>query len=128
MRAATVIMSILIFSSAAYAQEIGAPRRGPAGGGFGGIAPQISPEITSPGNIEVAPEAAQPAEAPAVGGDGPPPEEAHVGHGHAPCHDEWVCATDRYEATDNLPVGSTVSGITSFGRWIPGPCHKQKFC
>jgi hypothetical protein len=47
---------------------------------------------------------------------------------HRSCNAEWVCGRVRVRANDNYPPGSTLSGLQAGGRWINGPCQKEKRC
>jgi hypothetical protein len=48
---------------------------------------------------------------------------------HARCNAEWVCGRVRLRANDNYPLGSTLTGLQGAGgRWIDGPCRKEKRC
>ena len=138
MRAAVVIVLSLMISTTALAQVRGGTH-GPVGG-RGPIGP--GPGIGGPGTVDV-PEIPQvpdtrDLELPQIdrslstpsagGGGGGPSEHVHSGHAHPHCHDEWVCGPDRYETTDGNPVGSEVPGVWSGGRWVQGPCHKDRRC
>jgi|SRR6478752_7074797 hypothetical protein len=73
----------------------------------------------------------------AAGRSSPPPESAiprersRADHApvHAGCNAEWVCGRVRLRANDNYPLGSNLSGLQGAGgRWIDGPCRKEKRC
>src|SRR2546423_197628 len=47
----------------------------------------------------------------------------------AGCDAQWVCGRVRLRANDSYPVGSTLSGLQGAGgRWMDGPCRKEKRC
>lgn len=47
---------------------------------------------------------------------------------HAACSAQWVCGRVRMRANDNYPLGSNLYGLQAGGRWIDGPCRKEKRC
>jgi hypothetical protein len=72
----------------------------------------------------------------AAGRSSPPPERdiprerarADRAPAHGDCSAEWICGRIRLRANDNYPLGSNLSGLHAGGRWIDGPCRKEKRC
>jgi len=140
MRAAIVII-LLILSSAALAQrartgiEPGTRIERPFGDGVGTRDRADTPSFDTPSwdrPLEsLTPDSTTPSlRTPSAGGGPPGGDGAHTGHGHyhSHCHDEWVCRGEHYVATDNWQVGSSASGLTVGGYWVPGPCRKERVC
>jgi hypothetical protein len=120
---------IMILSSAAIAQMRGGVATPAPIAPLGGITvapiaptPEVPPDLSLP---KMSPPVSI---APSAGGGGPPEQESHAAHPHPHCDDKWVCGIDRYVATDSYQLNSQVTGIWVGGRWVPGPCIKQRSC
>lgn len=72
----------------------------------------------------------------AAGRDKPPPEQGppeqrgSTGHvrARAGCYGEWVCGRSQLRANDSYTPGSYLPGVQVGGRWVEGPCRKQRRC
>ncbi len=107
MRVVSVIVVVLMLSSAAIAENEGEETR----------------DLPLPSMS-----------APATGGGNPPPEHslprerAGPARAQTHCHGEWICGRLRYRANDSYAPGSYVYGLQAGGRWVEGPCRKERRC